>query len=105
VAEHDTFTRELTGAAVPMASRLLCWIYSRAGEQLTCELALDRTARLYELRSWRARQPASTRIEKFLDVTSAFVRQSHMEGALIADGWTLEGYQSVNDPRESGPAQ
>jgi len=74
--------------------RVLRWVYSRQGESLTCELRLATDGLSYQLTTTPCPQHGVPELERFKDVTSAFQRQSALERKLIADGWSLESYES-----------
>lgn len=78
--------------------RVLRWVFSRGAERLTCELSLAADHSCYELRTT---MPAarSVPVQRFTDVTAAFERQSAFEGTLLADGWTLDSYESATEER------
>jgi hypothetical protein len=61
---------------------------------MTCQLALNPQALLYEFRTWPGYERASTTVEQFIEVGSAFNRQCEYESTLIEDGWTLQSYES-----------
>jgi hypothetical protein len=71
------------------------WLYARGDERLTCELSLDPSHLLYEVRV----QPdettfASARVERFIHAAAALIRQCELEADWIRSGWTLEKYRS-----------
>lgn len=79
----------------PDRARVLRWVFSRGRDLLTCELALSDDDACYELRTLSGAAPSSRSIERFADVTVAFQRQSALEGRLVADGWSLDAYESI----------
>jgi hypothetical protein len=58
-----------------------------------CELSLDPSASVYELRTADLTGSARVRVEQFGDVTPAFLRQAQIEADLIATGWGLDLYE------------
>jgi hypothetical protein len=74
--------------------RVLRWVFIRDHQQLTCEVALDAQAFLYEFSVVRGSQLASRSIDRFRDAPQAFERQCQFEAVLIDDGWTLAAYES-----------
>ena len=74
--------------------RVLRWVYSHQDESLTCELRLADDGLSYQLTTTPCPQHGVAEVERFKDVTSAFQRQSGLERRLIADGWSLESYES-----------
>jgi hypothetical protein len=74
--------------------RVLRWVYVLGEARVTCELALDEQALIYEFRI--NRESGATRsVDRFEHVSRAFQRQSEFEAGLIADGWSLERYESA----------
>lgn len=76
---------------------MLQWLFVKGDETMTCQLALDAEALIYEFRTCRGDAPASTTVERFVEVSRAFERQCECEAGLIADGWTLQAYRSAVD--------
>jgi hypothetical protein len=75
-------------------ARVLRWVYIRGPARMTCELALGDSAVLYEFSV--SQGAGSTRsVDRFEHVSRAFQRHSEFEAALIADGWSLETYDST----------
>ena len=72
----------------------LRWIYALREQRLLCEISLDNTQRVYELRTCYLMPPSKPRVERFGDVTPAFLLQTQVEARLIAEGWTLEFYEN-----------
>jgi hypothetical protein len=87
-------TLPLTSAPAPT----LRWIYALREQRLLCEISLDNTERIYELRTWNLVPLSKPRVECFADVTPAFLLQTQLEARLIAEGWTLEFYESRRQP-------
>jgi hypothetical protein len=82
------------------------WVYARGDERLTCELSLDSSNVLYELRVQPAEALASTRVDRFVHAGSAFIRQCELEADWIHTGWTLEEYSSdARPPQSDRPAE
>lgn len=82
--------------------RVMRWIFTRADRRLTCELSLADDHACYELRTSRSGGSGDPALERFVDVTTAFERQSVIEGTLVNDGWSLESYESVLERRTAG---
>ena len=82
--------------------RVLRWVYSHQDESLTCELRLGDDGLNYQLTTTPCPQHGVPEVERFKDVTSAFQRQSELERKLIADGWSLESYESQLRPADAG---
>ena len=74
--------------------RVLRWEFGRDNHTITCQLALDPEAHFYEFRTSPGGERASTTVERFIEVGCAFGRQCEYESMLIADGWTLQAYES-----------
>jgi len=74
--------------------RVLRWVYSHQDESLICELQLAVDGLSYQLTTTPCPQHRVAELERFKDVTSAFQRQCELERKLIADGWTLDSYES-----------
>ena len=74
--------------------RVLRWVYSHQDESLTCELRLADDGLSYQLTTTPCPQHGVPEVERFKDASSAFQRQSELERKLIADGWSLESYES-----------
>jgi hypothetical protein len=80
--------------------RVLRWVYARDSQRITCELSLDGSALLYELRVRSEEPSTSTRIERFVHAAPAFTRQCEMETEWVENGWMLEHYSSeISDQR------
>jgi len=83
--------------------RVLRWVYSHQDDSLTCELRLADDGLSYQLTTTPCPQHGVPEVERFKDVTAAFQRQSELERKLIADGWSLESYESqVRAPDADG---
>jgi hypothetical protein len=83
--------------------RTLRWSYRRDGQVLTCALALTPDCSAYELRISPARPPLGLVTELFDDAICAFQRQVTLERALLADGWTLDGFEQRTEESGSRP--
>lgn len=75
--------------AVPV----LRWIYAHGARRIFCELSLDDSRQVYELRTAALDVERRPRVERFADVTPAFLRHDQLEADLIRSGWTLEFYE------------
>jgi hypothetical protein len=75
------------------AAPVLRWIYARGSRRVYCELTLDASHCLYELRTATPGEDDRPQVEHFADVTPAFLRHVQLESDLIRDGWTLEFYE------------
>jgi len=84
--------------------RVLIWIFRRGGETMRCELALTADCSGYELRVDRSHPGAAT-VEAFDDAIAAFQRHAALERALVADGWSLESFESQRIETNDGPAK
>lgn len=74
---------------------VLRWIYANGGRRFFCELSLDEDHRVYELRTAAVGAEPHPRVERFADVTPAFLRQGQLEAELIRAGWSLEFYERL----------
>jgi hypothetical protein len=74
---------------------VLRWIYAHGRQRIYCELSLDDDRRVYELRTATLETTRRPRIERFADVTPAFLRHDQLEANLIRTGWTLEYYERL----------
>ena len=74
--------------------RVLQWTFSRDTETVRCELGLTKDESAYELRVDLPSNPTGVSTECFDDAMAAFQRHAALERALIADGWTLESFES-----------
>jgi hypothetical protein len=83
--------------------RVLRWVYSRQDESLTCELHLADDGLSYQLTMTPCPQHGVPELERFKDATDAFHRQCELERNLIADGWSLESYESQVRAAADGP--
>jgi hypothetical protein len=72
---------------------VLRWVFVRHTERLQCELSLDNSHLLYELRTRRLGVVASEVIEHYVDSSQAFHRQSDLERGLLEDGWSMETFE------------
>jgi hypothetical protein len=73
--------------------RILRWTFSRRHETIRCELAVGAGGWLHELRTSGGPLRRGVVCERFGDVGQAFGRQCQIEADLIADGWTLDGFE------------
>jgi hypothetical protein len=89
--------RQTLAPASPPAPTLR-WIYALREQRLLCEISLDNTERIYELRTCHLVPLSTPRVERFGDVTHAFLLQAQLEGRLIAEGWALEFYECRRQP-------
>jgi hypothetical protein len=71
----------------------LRWIYAKDSRQLMCELSLDATHSVYELRTALVGQRVYQRVEQFGDVMPAILRHDQVEARLVEEGWRLEWYE------------
>jgi hypothetical protein len=74
--------------------RVLRWEFEREDRTMTCQLALNPQALLFEFSTSWGQGVRSTTVERFVEVGRAFTRQCEYESTLIADGWTLQSYES-----------
>jgi len=79
--------------------RVMRWTFRRDHETVVCELGLNRDNSAYELRVELPPHASGYSIESFDDAMSAFHRQTAMERTLVADGWSLESFESDRVPR------
>jgi hypothetical protein len=82
--------------------RVLRWAFTRNGERISCELALTRDDFAYELRVHRPDSPDGPTTESFADAMRAFHKQAELERELVAQGWSLESFESTTAPRSDG---
>jgi hypothetical protein len=78
--------------------RVLRWTFRRDHDAVVCELGLNSDESAYELRLNPPWNLHSTTTESFVDAMQAFQRHAAIERILIAEGWTLEGFESVTGP-------
>jgi hypothetical protein len=86
-----------TAASMPApeeTARVMRWMFRRGSETVICELGLNRDDSAYELRITPASNPIGLATELFDDAMSAFERNTAIERKLIADGWSLESFES-----------
>ncbi|MCU1384756.1 MAG: hypothetical protein JWL71_3453 [Acidobacteria bacterium] len=76
-------------------SRILRWTFRRAEDTVICELGLNSDDSAYELRLNPPWDLHRTTKEVFDDAMQAFQRHAAIERVLIAEGWMLEGFESV----------
>lgn len=76
-------------------TRMLRWTFRRNHEAVVCELGLNRDESAYELRFNPPWNLHGTMTERFDDAMPAFQRHAALERVLIAEGWMLEGFESV----------
>lgn len=76
-------------------TRVLRWTFRRAQEAIVCELGLNQDDSAYELRINPPWNLHGTTTEMFDDAMQAFQRHAAIERVLIAEGWMLEGFESV----------
>jgi hypothetical protein len=93
---HDT----MPGAGRDV--RVLRWAFARNGERISCELALTRDNFAYELRVNRDASPDGLTTESFADAMRAFHKQAELERELVAQGWSLESFESTTAERQDG---
>jgi hypothetical protein len=75
-------------------------VFARDTDRVECQLRLDADHLLYEFVVRRISSTCSTCIDRFTSVSRAFERQGAYEALLIADGWTLESFESTFVPAE-----
>jgi hypothetical protein len=75
--------------------RQLSWVYRRDEETIECRLRLTSDDSAYELHVRPAWGPTGIQDELFDDAVAAFDRQVLIERRLIADGWSLERFEST----------
>ena len=99
--ENSMSSNESESSSAPAAPdvRVMRWVFTRADNRLTCELALADDHACYELKTSRGDRSSAPTVERFVDVSTAFERQSTIEGTLVKDGWSLESYESVIETR------
>jgi hypothetical protein len=71
----------------------LRWIYAKDDRQLMCELSLDATHSVYELRTAVVGRRIYERVEQFGEVVPAILRHGQVEATLVEAGWHLEWYE------------
>jgi hypothetical protein len=74
--------------------RVMRWTFRREDETLVCELGLNRDESAYEIRIDPACEVADAASELFDDAISVFQRQAEIERQLVAQGWSLDNFQS-----------
>jgi hypothetical protein len=86
-------------APTSAAARVMRWTFRRNAETVVCELGLNRDDSAYELRIAPPTNPVGSTTEMFNDAVSAFERNTAIERKLVADGWSLESFESERVPR------
>src|SRR5436309_368765 len=79
--------------------RILRWTFRRGAEVVSCELGLTGDDSAYRLRIDPPSNPTGVAVECFDSAMPAFQRQAAIERALIADGWSLEVFESTKIDR------
>jgi len=74
--------------------RVMRWTFTREDEILVCELGLNRDESAYEIRIDPAWDVADAPFELFDDAMSAFQRHAEIERQLVAQGWSLDNFES-----------
>lgn len=74
--------------------RVMRWTFTREDETLVCELGLNGDESAYEIRIDPAWDVADSASELFDDAISAFQRHAEIERQLVADGWSLDNFES-----------
>lgn len=82
--------------------RILQSTFRRGDDMIRCELGLGNDGTAYEIRTLRQGSPTEA-VERFAGVKAAFARHGSIERALVADGWTLEGFSAHEVKREKTP--
>jgi len=80
-------------------SRVLRWTFTRDKESLVCELGLTGDDSAYQLRIDPPWNSTGISAECYDDAMSAFQRQGMIERLLLAEGWTLESFESTRVER------
>jgi hypothetical protein len=78
--------------------RVLRWTFRRDQDAVVFHLGLNSDDSAYELRFNPPWDLHGTTTELFDDAMPAFQRHAALERILIAEGWTLEGFESVTGP-------
>jgi hypothetical protein len=81
-------------ADIARSVRILRWTFRRGDESVVCELGLSSDSSAYELRVLPLWNPTVATTELFDDALSAFQRQGTIERILIAEGWSLDRFES-----------
>jgi hypothetical protein len=76
-------------------TRVLRWTFRRDQDAVVCELGLNSDDSAYELRFNPPWDIHGLTTELFDDAMQAFQRHAAIERILIAEGWMLEGFESV----------
>ena len=79
---------------IDRTTRVLQWTFRRRTEAVQWELGLSADALRYELRATPGEADAAS-VEVFNDAIAAFQRQAELERRLVAEGWSLESFQTV----------
>ena len=81
-------------SATDHRARVMRWTFTREDETLVCEIGLNRDESAYEIRVDPAWDVADAAGELFDDAMSAFQRHTEIERQLIAQGWSLDSFES-----------
>ena len=73
---------------------ILRWTFHRDDERVICKLGLTNDSSAYELRVLPLWNPAGATTELFDDAVSAFQRHGTFERTLIAEGWSLDRFET-----------
>jgi hypothetical protein len=75
------------------ARPVLRWIYTNRNQRLLCEVSLDSSDAVYELRLADLGVLGRTRVEQFSEPMPALLRHDQVERSLVAQGWSLEFFE------------
>jgi hypothetical protein len=77
-------------------TRVLKWTFRRQHETVICQLGLNSDHSAYELRLNPPWDLQGITTEIYDDAMPAFQRHAAIERILVAEGWLLEGFESVS---------
>jgi hypothetical protein len=70
------------------------WTFTREDETVVCELGLNSDESAYEIRMTPACDVGDAASELFDDAIAAFQRHAEIERQLVAQGWSLDNFES-----------
>ena len=85
--------------------QVMRWTFKRDDEVLFCELGLNQDESAYEISMTPPWTAAGIAAELFDDAIAAFQRLGDIERVLVAEGWSLDNYESRRVVRVTAPAR